>query len=48
MGAERSRMREVISGTSTLMLLKQQLESWGEQNSAQIAADLMLKEQAGS
>lgn len=40
-------MREVISGTSTLMLLKQQLESWGEQNSAQIAADLMLKEQAG-
>lgn len=46
MGAERERVKQVTAGSSALRLLEERLRQWGEQKSAQIVADLKVKEQA--
>ncbi|WP_238652952.1 dynamin family protein [Paenibacillus piscarius] len=46
MGAERERVEQVTTGSSALMLLEKQLREWGELESAQVIADLKIKEQA--
>lgn len=46
MGAERERVGQVTAGSSALRLLEERLRQWGEQKSAQIVADLKVKEQA--
>lgn len=46
MGAERERVEQVAAGVLALRLLEERLRQWGEQKSAQIVADLRVKEQA--
>lgn len=49
MGMEQVRLEpdEVTPVVSPLVLLKQRMESWGEQDSSHIISDLMAKERAG-